>query len=50
MQGFVNAVHLFAADAPDITHHAAFVDGFDLLQQNDGSTVHALYRVQQIMV
>ena len=49
MECFVDAVHLFAADTPDIAHHPAFVDGFDLLQQDNRSTVHALYRVQQIM-
>lgn len=35
MEGFVDTVHLFAADTPDIAHYAAFVDGFDLLQKND---------------
>ena len=49
MKGFVYTVHLFAADTPNIAHHAALVDGFDLLQKNDRCTVHALYRVQQIM-
>lgn len=49
MEGFIDAVHLFAVDAPDIAHHAAFVDGFDLLQKNDGCTVHALHGGKQIV-
>ena len=49
MEGFANAVHLFTADAPDIAHHAAFVDGFDLLQKNDRSTVHAPHGGKQIV-
>ena len=49
MEGFIDAVHLFAVDAPDIAHHAAFVDGFDLLQKNDRSAVHALHGGKQIV-
>ena len=49
MQGFIDAIHLLTADAPDIAHHPAFVDGFDLLQKDNRSAVHALYRVQQMM-
>lgn len=49
MEGFVDAIHLFAADTPDIAHHAALVDGFDLLQQNNRSAVHALYGGKQIV-
>lgn len=43
LKGFVYTVHLFAADTPDIAHHAALVDGFDLLQKNDRCPVHALH-------
>ena len=49
MEGFVDTVHLFAADTPDIAHYAAFVDGFDLLQKNDRSAVHALRGGKQIV-
>ena len=49
MKGFVYTVHLFAADTPDIAHHAALVDGFDLLQKNNGSAVHALHGGKQIV-
>ena len=50
MEGFVDTVHLFAADTPDIAHYAAFVDGFDLLQKNDRSAVHALRGGKQIVL
>ena len=49
MEGFIDAVHLFAADTPDLAHHAAFVDGFDLLQQDNRSAIHALHGVQQVV-
>ena len=49
MEGFVDAVHLFAADTPDIAHHPAFVDGFDLLQKDNRSAVHALHGGKQIV-